>query len=87
MEEWLMPLNIKDDQTHELARQLAERKGVSMARAVKDALAEALHAAERDSTKLSAELTRIAIALASNKSRDDHTADEIIGYDERGLPS
>ena len=82
-----MPLNIKDDQTHQVARRLAEQKGVSMAKAVRDALAEALRVAEHDTKVLNADLDRIAISLAAKEPGDHRTADEIIGYDEQGLPA
>ncbi|WP_181708456.1 type II toxin-antitoxin system VapB family antitoxin [Chthonobacter rhizosphaerae] len=44
-------LNIKDPRAHELARELAERRGVSMTRAVVDALEkdlDAVRAADHD---------------------------------------
>jgi antitoxin VapB len=80
-----MPLNIKDDDTHELARRLADHKGISMAKAVKQALSEAIGAIEADGDRMKADLDRIALALS--KQACDRSAEEIIGYDERGLPA
>ena len=83
-----MPLNIKDAETHELARRLAKLTGESLTRAVKHAIAEKLaqleKARQRDS--LADELDRIALHCAGLPKCDERTADDIIGYDENGLP-
>lgn len=82
-----MPLNIKDDETHEMAKRLAARRGVSITRAVKDALGEALGKREREA----AERVRVLNEIVDRTSRlpvlDNRSSDEILGYDERtGLP-
>jgi len=83
-----MPLNIKDEETHELARRLARRTGQSMARAVKQAVAEKLAVVESEEDKeaLVADLMRIVEEASRLPVLDNRSADEIIGYDEFGLP-
>ena len=81
-------LNLKDDETYELASRFAQKRGESLNGAVKAALREAL---EREEHELSKEekFARI-MALADSFSRRAgppvETADEAIGYDEYGLP-
>ena len=84
-----MPLNIKDDETHALARRLAERTGESMAKAVRRAVEERLRRVENagDTALRAAKLNRIALDCAAAPEYDGRSADEILGYDERGLPS
>lgn len=84
-----MPLNIKDAETHELARKLAELTGESLTKAVKHALAEKLAREKkaRGRRELADALDQIALHCAGLPKRDTRTSDEIIGYDERGLPT
>ena len=83
-----MPLNIKDEQTHEMARKLAALTGESMSRAVKTAIEERLNRCERAKNRkgVAEKLNRLAEYCASLPTYDDRTDDEIIGYDENGLP-
>jgi len=83
-----MPLNIKDEATREMARELARRNGTSMSRAVKQALADALEAerAKDGLEMLAADLDSIALVCAALPVRDGRAANDIIGYDGRGLP-
>ena len=82
-----MPLNIKDDDTHALAKRLASLTGESMAKAVKRAIQEKLAQVEKmqGGTPLADELDRIALYCARLPRRDERGNDEIIGYDESGL--
>jgi len=84
-----MPLNIKDAETHELARRLAKLTGESMTKAVKGAVAEKLARVEkaRGRTTLADALDHIALHCAGLPKTDARTADEIIGYDDSGLPT
>lgn len=84
-----MPLNIKDDDTHALAKRLASLTGESMAKAVKHAIQEKLAQVEKTQggTSLADELDRIALYCAKLPRRDERNNDEIIGYDESGLPA
>lgn len=84
-----MAMNIKDEAVHELARRLAERRGTSLTGAVRQALEEALarstpHAG-RDARRQ--RLDTIARHCADLPVLDDRAADEILGYDERGVPT
>jgi len=82
-----MALNVKSRHVHDLARELAELTGDSMTGAVEVALREAI-ARRRPAVKAKREiLGRIAQHCAQLPVRDDRAADEIIGYDDAGLPS
>ena len=83
-----MPLNIKDPDAHALAKRLSGLPGESLAKAVKLAIQERLAQVEktRRSTRLADELDHIALHCAGLPRRDRRRAEQIIGYDERGLP-
>jgi antitoxin VapB len=82
-----MALNIKDRETDRLVRRLAGLTGENITQAVKTAVRERIEREERTRGKASLEQLRtIAQRIASRIDRDGRTADEIIGYDERGLP-
>ena len=83
-----MPLNIKDADTHALAKRLASLTGESLTKAVKQAVREKLAQVEknRGTIRLADELDHIALHCAGLPRRDRRSAEEIIGYDERGLP-
>lgn len=84
-----MPLNIKDPQTQLLAKRLAELTGESLTQAIRQAVQERLARVERmrDTTSLADDLDRIALHCARLPVRDARDAEEIVGYDDRGLPS
>ena len=83
-----MPLNIKDSETHALAKRLASLTGESLTRAVKLAIQQRLAQVEKThgTTGLADELDEIALHCAGLPSRDRRNAEQIIGYDESGLP-
>ncbi len=91
-----MSLTIKDPEVERLARELAEAAGedidAAIAQAVKARL-EALRAeAPRPETPpgregLAERLMEIGRHCAAHANKDDRTPDEILGYDENGLPS
>ena len=83
-----MRLNIKDSETHALAKRLASLTGESLTQAVKQALQERLARVEksRRAIRLAHELDHIALQCAALPRRDKRSAEQIIGYDERGLP-
>lgn len=83
-----MPLNIKDADTHALAKRLASLTGESLTQAVKRAVQERLEQVEkpRRTSRLADELDHIALHCASLPRRNGRSAEQIIGYDERGLP-
>jgi antitoxin VapB len=82
-----MALNIKDPETDAVARKLARRTGESITEAVLNALKERLARLERGRPQeLLRELAIIRKRCAALKVRDARSADEIIGYDSRGIP-
>lgn len=83
-----MPLNIKDNKTHELARKLAALTGESLTKAVKHAIEDKLRTLQKPGggLTLADELDHIAIHCAALPKRDLRKAEDIIGYDDRGLP-
>ena len=73
-------MNIKDPRVHDLARRLAERRGTTLTAAVHHALEEAL---ARSGPLPRRDLRRRCAALPV---LDDRHPDDIVGYDEHGLP-
>ena len=83
-----MPLNIRNEQAEELATALAKLTGETKTEAVTRALRERLERVRRARAKrrLADELDEIALHCSAIPVRDKRSADEIIGYDEHGLP-
>lgn len=81
-----MPLNIKNSQADELARQLARKTGRSITDVVIRALREQLRREEGRTTgpELAERLMEIGRHYAALPDLDGRSADEILGYDERG---
>ena len=84
----IMPLNIRNEKAEELASALAKLTGETKTEAVTQALLERLERVRRARAKrrLADELDEIALHCAAIPVRDKRSADEIIGYDEHGLP-
>ncbi len=84
-----MALNIKDPTTDRLVRELAATTGESITTAVTIAVRERLERIGRmaPAEVRERELTRIALATAALPVLDDRGPDEIIGYDDDGLPA
>jgi antitoxin VapB len=83
-----MALSIKDPETERLARALAKRTGESLTIATRRALEERLRrigAAPRRAAMLK-DLAAIRRRWGALPVRDQRSADQIIGYDEDGLP-
>jgi antitoxin VapB len=84
-----MPLSIKDPEADRLAREVARITGETITQAVVTSLRERLAKVERTPAEIDA-IVEDAMAIvrhaASLPVLDDRTADEIIGYDEFGLP-
>lgn len=83
-----MALNIKDARTDTLARELAEATGETITEAVGVALQERLERvrAGRRPRRLAEQLDEIALRCAALPVLDERSEDEILGYDEHGLP-
>jgi antitoxin VapB len=84
----LVALSIKDPEADQLARELAARTGETVAEAVVKALRERLLREQEQSgrPRLREELAAIRKRCAALPVLDARTADEILDYDERGLP-
>jgi antitoxin VapB len=83
-----MALSIKSDEADRLARELAAETGESLTDAVVIALRERLgrlHA--RRGPSLADRLRRLQSEVAELPVLDQRTPDEIIGYDDHGLPA
>lgn len=83
-----MALSIKDEDTDKLARMLAEETGESLTQAVRRALRERLERVRVRGKKsnLADELDALALECASLPVLDRRSPEEILDYDERGLP-
>lgn len=83
-----MALSIKNPEVERLARELAEKTNESITDAVLIALRERLARQEDRRRALRVErLIEIGRRGAALPKRDNRTIEEIIGYDEHGLPS
>jgi antitoxin VapB len=85
-----MPISIKSPEADRLARQLAATTGETITVAVTIALRERLAREERKRESkrlLLADIMAIADHCASLPVLDTRTEDEIMGWDENGLPS
>lgn len=86
-----MPLNVKNDEAHRLARELAELTGDSITEAVtkvlRDAVAKARLSRRSTVERILAEVDEVTAHFASLPVLDTRSPEEILGYDERGLPS
>jgi len=83
-----MALSIKTDEADRLARELAEATHETLTQAVTTALRERLERvrSEKDS-EYEKRLRRLVDEYQALETKDDRTAEEIIGYDEHGLPT
>ncbi len=82
-------MNIRNAETERLAAALAEMTGETKTEAVTKALRERLENLKRRHSRkrLADELDEIARHCASLPVRDKRSDDEIIGYDEKGMPA
>lgn len=83
-----MPLNIRNRQAEELATLLAKLTGETKTEAVTQALKERLERVRRTRSKrgLADDLDEIALHCAALPVRDRRSAEQIMDYDEHGLP-
>jgi len=84
-----MALNIRNPEAEKLATELARATGESKTEAVTKALRDRLVRVrlERTKRRLADELEQIAEHCARLPVLDRRRAEEILGYDESGLPS
>lgn len=82
-----MAFSIKNDEADALARRLSSTTGESLTDAVLVALRERLQREEAKRRIGTADrLRRLAAEAAQLEIIDDRPADELLGYDARGLP-
>ena len=83
-----MAISIKSIETEQLAREIAAETGESLTSAIQKALEERLERLKnnRRSQALAAQLDDILRRVDEMPDLDSRTPDEIIGYDEDGLP-
>lgn len=82
-----MALSIKSDEADRLARQLAAETGETLTEAVVRALRERLEREQaRYAATMTSRLARLAADVAALPVADPRTPEEIIDYDDAGLP-
>ena len=82
-----MGLNIKNDETHRLAVQLAQLTGETLTdRHHRPPRAFGTRERRRHRTGVAAALRQIARRCASRPVLDDRSPETILGYDAHGLP-
>ena len=83
-----MAFNVKNDETDRLVRRLTELTGESLTEAITEAVRQRLDRERR----LRSAIATPSLAAGIDRLRampvlDDRTADEILGYDDHGLPA
>ncbi len=83
-----MPLSIKNEATERLARQLAEKTGESLTEAIQRSLEERWGRLEqqRKGDILASQLDDLLRRVDELPTLDSRSEDEILGYDENGIP-
>lgn len=84
-----MALSIKNPETDRLAHELARATGESVTTAVTNAIKLRLEMVNprSDGARLIEDVRQIQQLVASLPDRDHRSPDEIIGYDDFGLPA
>ena len=82
-----MSINIKDPETDRLARDLAAKTGESLTSAIKQAIQERLkRESVRSTISLADEIMEISRRASRLPRKSSLSADEILGYNDRGIP-
>ncbi|MDE2377827.1 type II toxin-antitoxin system VapB family antitoxin [Bradyrhizobium sp.] len=83
-----MALSIKDPETERLARNLAQLTGETITAATRRAVEERLRRVGGQTRKIALleDMAEIRRRWSEMPVMDDRTPDEIVGYDEHGLP-
>ena len=83
-----MAISIKSIETEHLAREIAAKTGESLTGAIQKALEERMERLKnnRRNQALAMQLDDILRRVDGMPDLDSRTPDEIIGYDENGLP-
>lgn len=84
-----MPLSIKNEDTERLIRRVAKLTGESLTDAVRISVEEryARLTRRKSGRTLADELNEIALRCAGRPVVSHLTPDEVLGYDENGIPS
>lgn len=84
----IMALSIKSIEVERLARELSDKTGESLTGAIHKALEERLDRMKRErrSQILASQLDEILHRVDEMPDIDSRSPDEIIGYDDMGLP-
>jgi len=83
-----MPLSIKNPATERLARQVAGETGESITEAIQKSLEERWERlkARRRNRVLTGQIEDLLRRVDALPTLDDRSPDEILGYDEHGMP-
>jgi antitoxin VapB len=83
-----MALNIKDERTDHLAREVAKQAGETITEAIRVSLEERLQrlSGRRRASTRTEKLHEILRRVDALPKIDNRTEDEILGYDENGIP-
>ncbi len=82
-----MALSIKDPEVDRLARELAEKTGLSITKAIRKAIGEQLkREGAKGKVSLKDEIMEISRRAAKLPRASNQSPEEIIGYDANGLP-
>lgn len=84
-----MPLSIKNEATERLAREVAAATGESITEAIQKSLEQRLESlkARRRARLVERQVEELLRRVDALPLLDSRSADEILGYDENGLPS
>jgi antitoxin VapB len=80
-------LNIKNAEVVEMIRRLAKERGVDMTEAIRGAVERDLRFSEVAVAARLRKMRAISSRVAALPTLDDRPLEEILGYDEHGLPS
>ncbi len=83
-----MPLSIKNEATEKLARRVADEAGESLTEAIQKSLEERLERLKqrRRSHLVEGQIEDLLRRVDELPTLDSRSADEILGYDDDGLP-
>jgi antitoxin VapB len=84
-----MALSIKTEEADRLARELAAATGESLTEAVTTALRERLERVRmrRQQVDIDFRMERLAVEYAALPIQDRRSVEDILGYDDAGLPA
>lgn len=83
-----MGLSIKNAEVEGMVREIAARRGVGMTEALRQVLAEEVERQQAAAeAEVEAKVREIARRIAAMPDVSTLTDDEILGYDENGVPS